>query len=277
MGNDKINVSFVIIEYHSLKDVLVCVESIMANTSGLTYEVIISSNSMYGQTEQQELKIKYPNILWSFNEKNGGFAYGMNCGIRIANGEFIVLQNPDTTVQNNKLSEVLEYLKRDESIGMIGPKILNNLSEIQDTCRPFLTPGVILFRLIQRKIYKKKAILDSDVNYDKIQQVNWVIGAYMIISKKALNEVGLLNERFFMYVEDMELCLRFWEKNFKVIYYPLLIIKYEGDRKSTLGKGKFLPFTINKYTFIHIKNYLIFLNEHGIRKIKRLQKIHLEQ
>lgn len=270
-------VSFIIIEYHSVDDVIKCVSSLKENCKDINYEIIVSSNSLYDINKQNILITSYPDIIWSFNKKNGGFAYGMNCGIKMANGEFIVLQNPDTTVQNNKLSEVLEYLKRDETIGIIGPKILNHLSEIQDTCRTFLTPRVIFSRLIQRKIYKKKAILDSEVNYDKIQQVNWVIGAYMIISKKALDEVGLLNERFFMYVEDMELCLRFWEKNFKVIYYPPLVIKYEGDRKSTLGMSKYLPFPINKYTFIHIKNYIIFLNEHGIRKIKRLQKFHLEQ
>lgn len=269
-----IDVSFVIIEYHSLEDVLLCVDSINENVSGVNHEVIVSSNSMYDSSKQKQLTHSFPHIAWSFNEHNNGFAYGMNCGIRKTKGDFIVLQNPDTRVENDKLSDALQYLKENKGIGILGPQIVNDAGEIQDTCRPFLTPGTIVLRLLKRKLSKKGAILDSDYNYDKIQNVNWVIGAYMITSRKALEKVGLLNEKFFMYVEDMEWCLRFWEKNLKVIYYPPLVINYEGDRKSTMDKSRFLPFSINKYTYIHLKNYIMFLNEHGLRKIKRLRNLH---
>lgn len=269
-----IDVSFVIIEYHSLEDVLLCVESINENVSGVNHEVIVSSNSMYDSSKQVQLTYDYPHIVWSFNEHNDGFAYGMNSGIRKTKGDFIVLQNPDTRIQNDKLSDALQYLKENRGVGVLGPQIMNDAGEIQDTCRSFLTPGTIVSRLLKRKINKKGAVLDKDYDYSKIQSVNWVIGAYMITSRKALEKVGLLNERFFMYVEDMEWCLRFWEKDLEVVYYPPLIINYEGDRKSTLAKSKFLPFSLNKYTFIHLKNYVIFLNEHGLGKINRLRKLH---
>lgn len=274
MQKNNIDVSFVIIEYHSLEDVLLCVYSINENVIGLTHEVIISSNSMYELSKQKELEQEYPEIIWSFNEHNNGFAYGMNCGIKKTKGEFIVLQNPDTRVQNDKLSEALHFLKDNEKVGILGPKIVNNAGEVQDTCRPFVTPGAIISRFIKRKLHKKGAVLDKNYDYGKVQRVNWIIGAYMITSRKALEKVGLLNERFFMYVEDMEWCLRFWEKNLEVVYYPPLVINYEGDRKSTLGKSEFLPISVNKYTFIHLKNYLIFLSEHGLRKISRLRKSH---
>lgn len=271
MKQKKIDVSFVIIEYHSLDDVLVCVDSIKRNTSNFNYEIVISSNSRYEDSKQEELRTKRPDIIWSFNEENGGFAYGMNRGISVTKGEFIILQNPDTTVQNNQLSNVLDYLRQNEDVGILGPQIRNNAGEVQDTCRPFLTPRMIVSRLVKRKIYKKGAILDNAFNYNEIQSVDWVIGAYMITSRKSLEKVGLLNERFFMYVEDMEWCLRFWEKGLKVVYYPPLVINYEGDRKSTLGKkSKLLPFSFNKYTRIHLKNYSIFLKEHG-RKIRNLR------
>ncbi len=271
-----IDVSFIIIEYHSVNDVLKCVNSLSTNCTGLKYEVIISSNSQYEIQKQILLEKTHPEIIWSFNKKNGGFAYGMNQGIRIANGQFIILQNPDTTVQNDKLSEALQYLKDNKTVGILGPQIRNDAGEVQDTCRPFVTPATIVSRFLMRKINKKAAILDKDYDYGRVQKVNWVIGAYMITSRKALEKVGLLNERFFMYVEDMEWCLRFWEKDLEVVYYPPLVINYEGDRKSTLGKSKFLPVSVNKYTLIHLKNYMIFLNEHGLKKIKKFQKVHLD-
>ena len=272
MKEQKNDVSFIIIEYNSIIDVMQCVEAIKDRVFNLNYEIIISSNSEYSSSQQAQLINKYSSVKWCFNPENKGFAYGMNRGINIASGKYIIIQNPDTTLQNTNLIAALDFLSKNKDVGLLGPKILNANDEIQDTCRPFVTPQIILSRLYQRVFFKKSAILDNTYNYDKIQKVNWVIGAYMITSRKAINRVGLMNERFFMYVEDMEWCLRFWENNLKVVYYPDLIVKYEGDRKSTLSKSKFLPFSINKYTIIHLKNYLIFLKEHGIGKINKLSR-----
>lgn len=272
MHQEKIDVSFIIIEYHSIEDVLLCVESIKETTVDLNYEVVISSNSQYNLLKQQELQSKHQEILWCFNSKNGGFAYGMNRGIEKCSGEFVIIQNPDTKLQNEKLPLALAYLRENKNIGILGPQILNNAGEIQDTCRSFVTPVEIALRLLKRKIFKKGAILNGAFDYNKIQSVDWVIGAYMITSRKNLEKVGLLNERFFMYVEDMEWCLRFWEKGLEVKYFPPLKINYEGDRKSTLGKNKWLPIAFNKYTRIHLKNYLIFLREHG-HKLKSVTNL----
>ena len=113
---------------------------------------------------------------------------------------------------------------------------------------------------------KKASILEVNFDYNNSQSVNWVIGAFMIFSRQTVRKVGLLNEDFFMYIEDMDFCFRCWEDNLKVIYYPSLIIEYEGDRKSTNGSF----WRVNKYTLIHIKNYLLFLNQYGIKKIKTI-------
>lgn len=272
MKNKKsVDVSFIIIEYHSLSDVLQCVNSIKEKCFNISHEIIISSNSTYDIPIQQALELRYPNINWSFNSQNNGFAYGMNCGISISNGEYIILQNPDTIIETNNLLEAINLLKQNKNIGLIGPKIVNLKNEVQDSCRTFLTPKTLFKRTIKRFLYKKHSILETDFNYDSTQSVNWVIGAFMIFSKQSIDKVGLLNEKFFMYVEDMDLCLRFWENNLKVIYFPKLVIKYEGDRKST--KNNLLSF--NKYTFIHLKNYLFFLKTHGIKKINSLKKMTL--
>lgn len=266
-------VSFIIIEYHSINDVIKCVNSLKENCRGLNYEVIISSNSLYDIEKQRSLVKTHPEIIWSFNGKNGGFAYGMNRGIDKSQGEYIILQNPDTSVLTNNLDEVLEFMRDDKSIGMIGPQIINNSGEIQDSCRPFITPVDILKRFIKRKLNGSKAILESEFDYNKTQPVNWVIGAFMIISRGLINEVGMLNEKFFMYVEDMDWCFRVWDNGYKVIYYPQLKINYEGDRKSTLKNKNFLPVSFNKYTYYHLKNYIIFIHSHGLKKIKRMQNV----
>lgn len=259
MAQALIDVSFIIIEYHSLNDIIKCVNSLSKNCTGLKYEVIISSNSQYNIEKQKSLVKTYPEIIWSFNEKNGGFAYGMNRGIEKSRGDFIITQNPDTKFLNGKLLNAIGLLKNNSSIGIIGPQIISEEGQIQDTCRPFLTPYIILKRYYYRKFKHKNLILEKTLDYTKTQYVDWVIGAFMIIPKNVLNTIGGFDEKYFMYVEDMDLCLRTWNAGFKVIYYPELQIEYEGDRKSTIHKIKYLPININKYTIMHIKNYFVFL------------------
>lgn len=271
MNKSLINISFVIIEFNSVSDVIKCVSSLTVNCRNLNYEIIVSSNSQYDIRKQNFLEQRYPEIIWSFNEKNGGFAYGMNRGIEKTQGEYIILQNPDTSVLTDNIGEVLNFMRDNISIGLIGPQIINNSGEIQDSCRPFVTPIDIFKRLIKRKLDGSKAILESDFDYNKTQPVNWIIGAFMIVSRRVINEVGMLNEKFFMYIEDMDWCFRVWENDYKVIYYPQLIVNYEGDRKSTLKKKNILPFNINKYTYYHVKNYFVFLLSHGFFKIKKMQ------
>ena len=188
-----VEVSFIIIEYHSIKEVLECIKSIENNCKGFQYEIIISSNSLYNDAKQKELRLKHPRIKWSFNKKNNGFAYGMNCGVSISKGDFIILQNPDTSIQTENLKDVLNFMTNDKTIGLIGPQILNDKGEVQDSTRKFMTPSILFYRIFNRILFKKNSILDENFNYDKIQNVNWIIGAYMITSREALNKVGLLN------------------------------------------------------------------------------------
>lgn len=259
MAQASIDVSFIIIDYHSVDDVIKCVNSLSKNCNDLKYEVIVSSNSQYDDQKQNLLVKSHPEIIWSFNKRNGGFAYGMNRGIAIAHGKYIVTQNPDTRILNNKLINVIYLMRSNPDIGIVGPQILNKAGQIQDTCRPFLTPTIIVKRYIKRRFLKNKAILEKDFQYNHQQNVDWIIGAFMIISRQSLDIVGGFNEKYFMYVEDMDLCFKLWNINRKVIYYPELQVEYEGDRKSISSKFKYIPININKYTIMHIRNYSNFL------------------
>lgn len=243
--------SFVIIEYHSIDDILKCVTAIQNLNLDFEYEIIVSSNSQYNKDQKKKLTDSYKLLKWSFNKYNNGFAYGMNCGIRIAKGKYIILQNPDTKIVKGNLKEVFSFIEK-EKVGLLGPQIVNSNQEIQDSCRPFLTPLVLLQRLYSRYINGKQSILDQRFDYSKIQPVDWVIGGFMVIPRSTLDFVGLLCEDYFMYVEDMDYCSSIWKKNLKVYYYPELKIEYEGDRKSSR-----LSFS-NKYIFTHIKNYFRF-------------------
>ena len=244
--------SFVIIEYHSINDVSSCITALQNLNLDFEYEIIVSSNSQYNKEQQDKLINNYKYVKWSFNKYNNGFAYGMNCGIRLTKGKYVILQNPDTKIIKGDFDQVFSFIEK-EKVGLIGPQIINSKQEIQDSCRPFMTPLKLMQRLYLRYIQGKQSILEQRFDYSKIQTVDWIIGAFMVIPRSTLIKVGLLCEKYFMYIEDMDYCLRLQKNNLKAFYYPDLLIKYEGDRKSSQ------KFVFNKYLFIHIKNYLRFI------------------
>lgn len=254
------DISFVIIEYHSLDDVQGCISSINERCKKNNYEIIISSNSLYPPERQEKLKNEYAGFKWIFNSENLGFAKAMNAGMKNASGKCIVITNPDARIRND-IDSAYEYLMTKPDVGVIGPKIVDQDGDIQDSCRTFMTPQKLLKRILKRFLHKKDVLLRSGFDYNTIQPVDWVVGAFMMIKKKAVEVVGLFDEGYFMYVEDMDWCKRFWKQGYKVIYYPELLIEYKGTRKSIepfLSRA-----TLNRYTIYHLKSYLRFLRKHG--------------
>ncbi len=255
-------ISFVIIEYHSVQDVSECAISIISTCENINTEIIASSNSEYPAAKQAELVNEFPNINWVFNKKNGGFANGMNSGLKQCSGEIIAIMNPDVRIHNRGVNKAIDFIKKNNQVGLIGPKIIDEKGLIQDTCRPFMTPLHFLRRIPARIFKSKNVLLEKHFDYSKSQPVDWVIGAFMMIKRSAFSQVGGLDNQYFLYVEDMDWCMRFWKKGYQIIYYPALEVKYKGDRKSTsiITERKF----INRYIYYHFKSYIRFLLKFGL-------------
>ena len=253
----KSDVSFVIIEYYCLEDVKKCINSIREKCTDISYEIIVSSNSCYSHEITAFLLKEFNVVKWIFNNKNLGYTRAINIGLSNASGYSIVIINPDARLHTGSMLTLYKYLMNQLDVGMIGPKIIDKDGNLKDSCRKFMKPLELFMRIVKRIIYKKDVLLDLQFNYNKIQSVDWVIGAFIISKRDAIEKIGLLDEGFFHYVSDMDWCKKFWNCGFKVIYYPDLVVKYKGDRKSVLPliSRKF----INKYSIIHVKCYLRYL------------------
>ncbi|MDB4792970.1 glycosyltransferase family 2 protein [bacterium] len=247
--------SFVILEYHSIDDVTTCISAIRRLDLRFEYEIIVSSNSTYDREQQRKLLEMDWGVQWTFNRCNNGFAYGMNCGIRKAKGKFLILQNPDTQIIKGDLGEVFSMIERGR-VGVVGPKIVNSKNEIQDSCRSFMTPTILLQRFYFRYVKRLQNITKKNFDYSKMQTVDWVIGGFMIVPRTTIEAVGLLCEDYFLYIEDMDYCFNVWGKGLEVYYYPELCVQYEGDRKSS---------KVNVYSVYHLANYLRFLKKNLLR------------
>jgi GT2 family glycosyltransferase len=131
-----------------------------------------------------------------------------------------------------------------------------------------MTPKRFAARFLKRVLFQKGVVLRTGFDYEKIQPVDWVVGGFMIVKSEAIQQVGLMDEKYFLYVEDMDWCKRFWDHGYKVVYFPELLVEYKISKKSTsplVLKGFF-----SKYSMYHIKSYLRFLRKHGIAKSHEL-------
>ncbi|WP_308759879.1 glycosyltransferase family 2 protein [uncultured Bacteroides sp.] len=220
--------SFIIVEYYSISEILNCCSSIDKSTdSELKYEIIVSSNSVYPDEYKAELLSRYGNLKWIFNEKNGGFAYAMNCGLEKAIGDIFIIMNPDVKIKEG-VNDMLCFLQSHLDVGIIAPRIVDINGKVQDSFRTFITPWNFLYRHLLRFLGHESYI---KVN-DEIQEIDWVIGAFMATSRSAYEKVGGLDDRYFMYCEDMDWCKRMHLQGYSVVYYPQAVIEYEGTRSA---------------------------------------------
>ena len=242
--------SIVIIEYNSLNEIYRFAELSNMITNGSDYELIVSSNSQYSANRQAQLREDYPHIRWQFNSRNGGFAYGMNEGLKVAKGDVLVIVNPDVKFKT-PLEPMVDYLVQHPEVGIIAPKIVDCEGIVQDSFRNFATPFSFIERQIGRIVHRNKLNVKSS---DAPQKVDWVIGAFMMVRRDFYENVGGLSEDYFMYCEDEDWCKRASLAGYDVVYYPETVIEYKGTRASRNSR---------KYAKIHIQSLMTYWKKYG--------------
>lgn len=230
-----IKISIVIVEYNSLDELRRCAESLKR---GFSYEVelIVSSNSCYPEDKQEDIRTQFSQFKWSFNEKNGGFAYAMNQGLKLATGDYLIIANPDCVFIDN-LDEMLDFLQQHPEVGAIAPQIVEDNGLVQDSCRHYISVQSFIWRQIRRTFTRKELLLNPQVDYTKVQTVDWVIGAFIMVSRAVYEKTGGLSDDYFMYAEDMDWCTRIRLAGFEVVYYPKVKIQYKGTRSARKNTG----------------------------------------
>lgn len=229
------DISIIIVNYNTYDLTKNTINSVIETADNIEYEVILVDNaSADGSIEKLEKDfIDYPNIKITKNDTNLGFSKANNIGMRIATGDYFLLLNSDTKLEVDCLQNSIEYIKKDEKIGALGAKVVLPDGKLDHACkRGFPTPKVSLFYLLKldRLNPKKFGIYDAlHIGENEIGEVDSLMGAFMLMPKRVLDEVGFLDEDFFMYGEDIDLSYRIKQAGYKIIYYPKSkIIHYKG-------------------------------------------------
>jgi hypothetical protein len=182
----------------------------------------------------------FPEVVLSKSARNVGFARAVNNGLRQGRAPYILLVNPDSLVGDGLFEAALKYMEENPGVGILGPKILNADGSTQTSARSFPNAFTGLFgrssvlsRLFPHNPLSRRNMLTMASDGVTPMQVDWVSGACMVVRRQAFEDVGPMDERFFMYWEDADWCRRMWRKGWKVVYFPVSeVIHYAGESSS---------------------------------------------
>ncbi len=256
------DISFIIVEYYCIEDLRNCIASIHEKCAEFSYEIIVSSNSVYSFEKKAYLSNEFTGVKWIFNGKNLGFAKAANMGLKESSGKYLLLLNPDTRLIDNKILQLFNYGENNSHIGIFGPKLIDTNGKVQDSCRSFITPYMFFSRVVNRFSHGIKEEILHATDYDRIQSVDWVSGACMFVRRKGIEKVGFMDERYFLYMEDMDWCRRFWESGFKVVYWPDMVVQHDASRRSSASISSR---RVDKIAWIHFSSYFKYLLKFFLR------------
>ncbi len=211
--------SVVIVNYASWPLTVRCVESLYA-TGYEDFEVVVVDND-----RPEPPETPYPVGLIR-NKENLGFARACNQGIAASSGDLVILLNPDAVVKRDFFEAVEAFFGENPEAGVVGPKIVYSDGRLQLTARRELsiTSGLLGRTSLLTRLFPKSWLVKSQfpsvAEWDRPAAVDWVAGACMIVRRRTLAEIGPLDERFFMYFEDADLCRRAREAGWSVYYLP---------------------------------------------------------
>lgn len=209
------DLSIIIINYKSAYHVLNCLESVYNETKKYSFEVIVVDNAS-GDDSEEQIRLTFPAVIWHQTGYNAGFARANNEGIRIAKGRYILLLNADTIILESALDQTVDFLKAEEpqAVGC-GVQLLNPDGSHQISGAHFIRGGLnfllplpYLGRLVRYLGYRLKTTIPSVTTVPEKLEVDWIIGAFLMVRRDVLGKTGLLDEDFFMYAEEIEWCAR---------------------------------------------------------------------
>jgi len=225
--NNNLDLSLIFINYYSkesLKNVLFSIK----NYYDENLEIIIFNNSP--EEKLEDLKEIYLNIKIINSEKNLGFTKGCNIAVNNSNKKYILILNPDILFINEFISYGIKFLEENKDFGAVGFKILNPDGTIQkESLRNFPTPLNTLLKFLNLDSLLKIRYSYFDRELDKSKEANILSGACMLIRKEAFLNINGFDESFFLYGDDIDLCIRLKNKGWKLYYLPIeSVIHYKG-------------------------------------------------
>jgi len=238
------DLSITICSWNTVGDLRACLQSLREAADEGSFEVVVVDNaSEDGSADMVEAE--YPEFVLLRQYTNLGFTGGHNLAIKEARGRDVALLNSDTIVHRGAVSRVISYMQSHPDVGIVGPKLLNPDGSLQLSCRRFPNPVAAAFRntwlgrMFPNNRYLREYLM-TDFEHDAPREVDWVSGAALFIRREVIDSIGLLDDEYFMYCEDVDYCKRAWNAGWKVMYLPDAVITHAIGRSSDQAPNRMI-------------------------------------
>ncbi|OHB60979.1 MAG: hypothetical protein A2168_07180 [Planctomycetes bacterium RBG_13_50_24] len=231
------DVSVIIVNWNTKGLLRDCLSSVYEHAGEIDYEIIVIDNaSTDGSAEM--VKNDFRQVILIENSNNRGFAAANNQGMAIAKGRYVLLLNSDTVVLDNAIANTVRFADANPEVAVTGCRVLNSDRTLQRTC--FMFPSILNMLLSSTYLYKlfpKNKFFGREQmtwwDRNDVRQVNVVTGCFMLVRREAVEQVGVMDERFFMYCEETDWCYRFREEGWKVMFAPVGEIIHFGGQSTS--------------------------------------------
>lgn len=250
--------SVIIVSYNVAQLLRACLRSVFASR-GVDLEVWVVDNcSSDGSADM--VRQEFPEARLLESACNGGYAYANNLALRQAGGDYLLLLNPDTELPPDALAEMVVFMEARPEVGMVGPKLEREDGSLDLACRrSFPSPAISFYRMVglSQRFPKSRRFGRYNLTYldpDQEAEVDSVVGAFMMVRRAAVEQVGLLDETFFLYGEDLDWAMRIKRAGWKVMYNPRVTVLH---RKASSSAGD-----IHRATSEFYRSMEIFYRKH---------------
>jgi len=232
-----IDIAVIVVNWNAKNDLRVCLQSLarMSEPALACETWVVDNASTDGSADM--VRLEFPDVRLVVNEANLGFSRANNQALALSQSRYAFLLNSDAFVHPHALRELTAYADAHMEAGVLGPRVLNPNGTLQFSCRRFPTLGAGFFRntylgrLFPRNKYAQDYLM-TDFDHLSVRTVDWVSGCAMFIRRVLIGEIGALDERFFMYCEDVDFCLRAGQAGFPVVYVPQAVVTHAIGRSS---------------------------------------------
>jgi GT2 family glycosyltransferase len=236
-------ISIVIVSWNAKSFLLQCIESVLRQSPREPLEVIVVDNAS-SDGSPQAVRDNYPAVKLICNGGNDGFAKGNNIGIRASIGDYLFLINSDVVVSDGCFDTLVRYMNAHPEIGLLGPRIVGSNGKVQRSTMGYPSLWNTLCRaLALDSLFPRSSLFGSHLmtfsNHNVTRPVEVINGCFWVVRRSAMEQVGLLDEQFFMYGEDVDWCKRFNDGGWKVVFFSEAEVLHYGGASSANAPVEF--------------------------------------
>ncbi|MFH1453373.1 MAG: glycosyltransferase [Armatimonadota bacterium] len=262
--------SIIIVNYNTKEEVKRCLTSIYENPPGGHFEIfVVDNNSSDGSADAVEENFKQVNLIQ--NDKNVGFASANNKVLKDLSTKYVLLLNPDTVILPGAIDKMIDFMEKNPKAGACGSRLVNENAKLQPSCEMFpsmkgeLLKTFYLDQLFGKTRYMQKYTLIG-WDHNKSRSADWITGACFMLRKEAFDDIGLMDENYFLYYEDVEWCYKLKQKGWEVHFLADVEVIHSQGRSTK-------PILAKSILISYLSRYYFFKKNYGINSAKMFKNI----